>query len=664
MTDQRIVYEIHCGRAGMQLMDNGAFFYLLDGERVQWAYSFAEAEDGRRIFTKTASMGKAIAEPVAGELGKGMEVTVDYEENGLILKQHIFLPDKAAWISVHCVLAQRGGNVASRKIAPILTPYPHRSGKPLFLSLDQKMILVPYDNDMWVRYESAPLRPGRTSYEVTAVYDEHSLNGMVVGALDHTRWKNGIACSLCDARSITAYSGVADAATHDALPHGCLRGPTVSSARFVMLWTTDVRLGLEEYGDLCACIQPPLCWNGPVPFGFNTFSGLGGNLTLDAWQAAGDLIHTLPNFHDADGATYINLDAAFELDQERLRGMIAAFHARGQKVGTYMAPFIASPRQTLDEVLDAQSGTTTRELLLRDFMGRLLPAPDGLMPLDTTHPAWERSVRERLRGVVEMGFDYLKLDFLSHGAMEGNFYDPAIHTGRMALNRSYRIIREELERSEKPVFLSLSIAPLFPFGFGHARRSCCDSFGHGEDVRYVLNALNFGWWVSGRLYRYNDPDHIVLYRSVIDGREPTLVQEARSRYNAAVISGTVMLLSDDFGPDGDPQVVRHSRERALALADNPGINALARLGKPFRPVELKGEDCEVYLLKDADKWYAALFHFGQTPHALTVPCCRVGLPRKGRVLDMNRNLCWRYCDELAVALAPMDSAILEISPDE
>ena len=102
----------------------------------------------------------------------------------------------------------------------------------------------------------------------------------------------------------------------------------------------------------------------------------------------------------------------------------------------------------------------------------------------------------------------------------------------------------------------------------------------------MLNALNFAWWTNGRLYRFNDPDHVPLYLSVVDGRSATTEEEARSRYYASVISGTVMMLSDNYGPEGDPEVIRMSRERTRMFANNPKINALARLGKAFVPVEL------------------------------------------------------------------------------
>ena len=658
MADFEVIQEVRRGSVGVQLLSNGAFFYLLNGERIQWAHSYASSVDGRRIFTKTAARtGVNICEQTEG-WRRGTRVRACFEENGLNLEQRILLPENGDWISVQAVLTDSEGLTVTRELAPILTPYPDRSGKPLFLSLDQRMLLVPYDNDMWVRYEEAPLCPGRRSYDVTAIFSPDSREGLVIGALDHDVWKNAITCGFTDARSVCAFSGAADACTHDSLPHGCVRGESVASARFILQWCGDVRRGLEDFGDLCAELHPPLPWTEGVPFGYNTYSGLGGRLSLDAWQEAGDLIHALPAFHDEHGVTYINLDGNFGLDQNRIRRMVDSFHARGQKTGTYCAPFIAHPRLGLDRVIDEETGTTMRDLLLCDEMGRPLPACDNLMPMDCTHPVWEKYARRVIRNVVESGFDYLKIDFISHGATEGSFYNKDIATGRIALNRAYRILMDELSRADRPIFVSLSIAPLFPAGFGHARRCCCDSFGHIEDTHYVLNALTFGWWESGRLYRFNDPDHIALYRSEIDGRPTTSFAEARSRYNAAAIAGTVMLLSDDFGPDSPH--AEPSKARAWALANQPEINAVARIGRAFTPVELRDGDHAVFTLQADDVWYVALFNFRSTPMTVCVDALRAGLPAQGRVTDLNRGADWIYETGLSCALPPMDSAILRL----
>lgn len=125
--------------------------------------------------------------------------------------------------------------------------------------------------------------------------------------------------------------------------------------------------------------------------------------------------------------------------------------------------------------------------------------------------------RATIRHLIDLGVDYIKIDFLSHGSVEGAHYRPEF-TGRMALNYAYSVLSEEIDRAGREIFVSLSIAPLFPTFLGHSRRCCCDAFGHHEDVRYVLNALNFAWWTNHRLYTFNDPDHVSLCHSVVDGR--------------------------------------------------------------------------------------------------------------------------------------------------
>ena len=647
------------GSCGIELLSNGAFFYTLHGRRVQWVHSSAQASDGRKINTRTAVMGKTLCIEVVTDIGPVLRVTTEFSENGLRLVQTVDLPENAEHLLVQVTLSDvNGQSISTNCLSPIDTPYPSPDGEPLLLSLDQRMLLVPYDNDMWVRYESAPLRPGRRSYDVTAQFDPVSRNGLVIGAVDFDVWKNGITCSAYDARCLIATSGIADAGTHDYIPHGLVSGIAVSSARFMMLWSGDVRKGMETYGQVCSQVLPPMRWDGHVPFGYNTYSAFGGSATMPSWQAAGDLIHALPSYGDEDGVTYINLDACANLDEQGVRRMVKDFHARGQRCGTYGAPMITHPLWGYDRPLMGTNGLCFKDLILKDDNSQPLPTPDGLTALDVTHPAWEEHTRLWLRHVFDMGFDYLKLDFLGHGSMEGAHADPACATGRMALNHAYQIIRDEFEHAGRPVFLSLSIAPLFPHGFGHARRACCDSFGHVEDVRYVLNALTFGWWTNRILYHFADPDHITLFCSKVDGRGEITENEARSRYNAAAISGTVMLLSDNFGPDGDPDTIRRCRERVARIADQPAINAIARSGIAFRPVELTDEKMAVFTAVIEGQTHAAFFNFTAEPQTVRVSAIRAGLPQTGLVTDLNRNQTWRYADVLNVPLAPCDSAIL------
>lgn len=160
-------------------------------------------------------------------------------------------------LTVQVKLHDTRGKTATRFLAPVVTPYPTWDERTLFLSLDQKMLVVPYDNDMWSRYESAVPACGRESYDVTALYDERTQEGFVLGALDFSVWKNAIRWLHNDARSIQAYCGAAGTGTHDVCPHGLVCGEWVESSRFVMFWCDSHRDGMEHYGDLYAALVPP-----------------------------------------------------------------------------------------------------------------------------------------------------------------------------------------------------------------------------------------------------------------------------------------------------------------------------------------------------------------------------------------------------------------------
>lgn len=241
------------GRIRFDFYDNNAVGFALDEKVVTKFFSEASVMDGRRISTRTARR--------IGFEEDGLCLAVTYEENDLRLIQQLRVtPDSPYFLAQASVKDLLEEETRSNYIAPLDFAYPDARCDPLFLSLDQKMLLVPYDNDMWVRYESAPLRPGRTSYDVTAIYDEHTNQGLVIGALDYFDWKNAIRCSQQDARCYTAFSGIADAGTHDIVPHGDLAGPQVSSSRFVCGWYQDIREGLEAFGALSMEGKPSFHW--------------------------------------------------------------------------------------------------------------------------------------------------------------------------------------------------------------------------------------------------------------------------------------------------------------------------------------------------------------------------------------------------------------------
>ena len=647
------------GIVQINIMDDGSFRYVLKGSSVHFAFSGASVADGRVIDTRTAKRKEILTDKKDG----CDHVYVIYEQNGLRLIQHFELKDGVRYFIISCAVEDlRHKKTETNYIAPLEFGYPNDNCDLIFRSLDQKMLLVPYDNDMWVRYESVPLRPGRISYDISAVYNEETNKGLVVGALDFSDWKNAVKCSAHDARCFTAFSGVADSGTHDSLPHGTLIGETVSSARFLCGWYFDIREGLEEYGKVCMEGKPAFKWNGPVPFGWNSFAGLSFDMPLIRhWKEASRFIgEELPAFCDSNGSSYINLDANFFLNKKELKAAVEEIHGRGQLAGSYMAPLIAHDLIGMIP-LRGSAGKTMKSVTMKDKDGNDLPATDGSVPVDITLPAAEKNLRLWIHELVDDGFDYIKIDFLSHGAVEGPRHDKKIRTGRQALSRFYDILREELDPSKtgREIFVDLSISPLFPAGGGHARRCCCDAFGHHEDVRYVLNALNFGWWTSGSLYRFADPDHTVLYHAFPDGRGNTDLNSAKSRYLASVISGTVMLLSDNYGPTGNEDDIRNSKERAAEIADNADINAVARIGRAFKPFDLKDGTADLYYLVDSGIVYVAVFNFRPEEKTVSIPISRLWTRREGNVKHLWSGETENYSGEINVTLPGYGCDLLE-----
>lgn len=531
------------------------------------------------------------------------------------------------------VYTENGAPVSVKKMFPMITEYPGPAAPDVFRSLESKMLLVPYDNTMWVRYEAVPLRPGRTSYDLTVWYSEESKEGLLMGAVDFSLWKNAVRCSGRDARVMECVCGIADAGTHDACGHGIVTAQCVESSGFLFLYGADYRILLERYAEALKKKTPPLRWDEGVPFGWNSWSGLAMGLNADNYQEAGEYLGDVlqPAGFENNGVTYVNFDAGWNrLPEERLQELSRYFHRRKQKTGIYLSPFAFFPgEEKFREEIPGCPGHRFEEILLKDSGGKILPRVDGAVPMDVTHPLWRKYTERTLQKFTEWGFDYLKMDFLSHGAMEGCHYDRECQTGRQAILAGYRFLQENLSREKvgRPFFLSLSIAPLFPQGMGHARRFSCDAFGAAQDTAYVLNALTYAWWQNGTLYQYNDPDHISLYRS-FNYERATQPGEARARYTSAAISGTVMMLSEDFGEKGRPltEEQEKARERAKELGGCRKIQKLAASGISFRPVSSAGTGAsDWYTAQIGGRQYAAVFHLKQVPAVYTLDLAAEGI---------------------------------------
>ena len=598
--------------------EDSGIFTLYQGERpILSASAAAKTADGRAVHTRSSVLKECT------EKEDGLRLVFE-SPDGLLLEER--LSACAGFAQAQCVLrAADGSEIESRSLTPLIAHGKKDETPYLWRDLRAKMLQVPYDNDMWMRYEAVALRAGRRSSDVTVLFLEDSREGILIGARDFDTWKNAVACPATDARILEARcgEGACGEDTHDVNPHGAVKRAEIVSSRFIIMYGPDYRELLEAYADVLSADRAPRRWEEGVPFGFNSYAGLALNLTEEKFRESGEFIRTelMPKGFENKGTAFINLDGGWQrIPEARMLQMKDEFHDKGQKAGIYDAPFAWFWRDPEAEI-PMMPGHRYSEILLRNEAGELLPRVDGAIPYDVTHPVWREWTEKKARRFIDWGYDYLKIDFLSHAGMEGKYHDPAVRTGRQALVSGYKWLETLYapERTGRPFFLSLSIAPLFPYGYGNARRFSCDAFGLSEDVEYVLNAQTYSWWTGGRLYQYNDPDHIVLQRSFCMLRDST-EGEARARYTSAVIAGSVMLLSEDYSRPG-------TKERTLRIAGNPEVNRIAKSGTVFRPADSAGGSAaHVFTAKIDGIQYAAVFAFDGYPETHNIRLSRAGLP--------------------------------------
>jgi len=604
--------------------------------------------------------------------------------NELILR-HSGLPD-APELTQHISLQPGSPTLLMDVEATSSHPIGTRHISPLILAVNgaarltqgeiPSVIFVPFDNDMWVHYNE-PIDPSKDpdSYEVTAIYDNQSRHGLVLGSITHDQWRTGILARKRSSKRIDeleVYGGATGHWTHDIEPHGLVSGTTVKSPQIMVSYFADWRDGLEAYGRENARVKPPLPWKDGVPFGWNSWAAHAMSIDVKKYNAAADFIHTElePKGFQSNHTTYVNWDAGWNaLSETDLIAAAKRIHAQGQKAGIYFTPF----SYWSDDFSKTVEGTDGKykysDLLLRDSHGQPLPKVDGARPLDPTHPGTIERIDHQLAQFVAWGYDSVKLDFLNCGSIEGQHYDPKIATGVAAYNFGMKRIEDDLSPAKigRPFFISLSIAPLFP-AYGHGRRISCDAFGRIEDSDYLLNAVSFGWWTNGALYQFNDPDHTIISKDLdpyhsqsLPGSVQTL-EEARSRVNASVIAGTMLLDSDDLS---DPRAQARARE----LLTNNAVLEIARSSRSFRPVE--GDSgthaAPVFIREEKDgSIYVAAFNYSEDKLSnLQIEFSRLGLKanRKYRITDLWTGEKQEASNQLKLSLTAAQSRLLHFTPE-
>lgn len=566
--------------------------------------------EGRHIDISDYSGHTLRSEKVADGFGEGMLVSIEYAGKDLpALERRIYLYEGLDYIVTEVVLDRGEDGVTIESVSPVEIPESYIGAQK-----DCRRLFIPFDNDKWIRYASRPLEGGMMrSYEVTAIFENSSRRGVVAGSIDHSTWKTAVESTPSGRGNISLalHAGVADTLTRDSKPHGAVKGVKVSSPKMFLGFFDDWRDGLEAYADANAMLAPPREWTKSVPFGWNSWGVLKFGLTPEKALEVSDYIRdNLQNnsFVNPGGTVVVGLDSGWsDWPEEKLKAFADRCRAAGQQAGIYWTPFTDWGKRGHRKMRHAEEYTVAEAWLLASGLPQEL---DGAYAIDPTHPAVEMQMKYFSEMFRRLGYSYIKMDFMTHGAMEADsWYRSEIQTGMQAYNYGMAL----MEKYFGDMFINLSISPVFPAHYADSRRIACDAWNKIKDTEYTLGALSYGWW-QDRVYNYNDADHVVL----ADATEG----ENRARVTSSVITG-IYICGDDYSAAGG----RQGKERSAKFLCNPRVNAVAT-GEAFRPVEGegRGERSEnMFVSRRGDKTYLAVFNYSSKSRTFAVDPARLGL---------------------------------------
>jgi len=540
------------------------------------------------------------------------EVDITLTGSGVPLMKQVFIlnQDNAFLTRVDMI----GSGLQSRWMGPVVMDTV--GGVDIGTYNDDRALIVPFDNDSFTfSYDAMPINNTSTSYEASAFYDNTTRNGLVVGSVTHDIWKTGVYFQGANNKLdvLNVFGGETSSDTRDVMSHGLVTGNTISSPTVFVGFGEDWRATMEEYADANTAMAPKLAWNGGVPFGWNSWYAYTTNINYSNATAVSSFIkNTLQtnNFNN-NGVVYINLDSFWSnMNDVQLQQFANYCHTNGQKAGIYWTPFVywGTADQGSNSFMTGSGTYKWSDAYLRTTDGSVQTV-DGGIAIDPTHPGFKQMTAYYMNYFKSRGFDYLKLDFLTHGALEGVHYDTNVTTGIQGYNQGMQYL---LTQNNGRMFLNESIAPIFPYQYANSRRIYCDASTTITDTMNTMQAVSYGWWINSRLYQFSDPDMMKFSGGTAN--------ENQSRLINCATAGTVFLNSDDLTSTTGQNLAR-------TCLTNEAIDEVARAGVSFLPVEgnTGTNATDTFVRQDGGTWYIAVFNYTTSSANKSLNLARLGI---------------------------------------
>lgn len=364
-------------------------------------------------------------------------------------------------------------------------------------------------------------------------------------------------------------------------------GDEERSPAIALLASRDAFAAVEELAELAGSVSGARRWRGAPISGWESWYHYG--LVVSAEHVIANARTLRERYADRPGFDLVQVDDGWQVTYgawwpndrfpEDLTELTAQLRALGARPGLWLAPFMVQP---------GAPGVASDhpEWAIADEDGA--PALDrhGRWGIDATHPdarAWLHDLGARVRG---WGFEMVKLDFLSLGAIEGERHDRRA-TGTAALRDGLRAFLDGLGDD---VYVLACGAPMLPLaGLCHGNRI-------GHDLAVPVLLRDFGqpldnWtafsgirpqgrnvaarWALHRRWFDADPDVVMAWGS--DGAAGGYgIEESRALATVAALCGGPFLLADELTA---------LRDEERAVLEHAGLLDLA-CGDGFRPIDL------------------------------------------------------------------------------
>ncbi len=645
---------------------NFDFYYDADGFSVAYKGTTMLEEasacytvDGITVYSDDYDNYDISQLDVSDVRGNGKKITVRLtdEEYHTLIQYFVFYSDTDYFLT-SAEIESTDGIISTNYIAPVvITDGKIQNGSPEW----NYFLQVPFSNDDYSEYEPVSILRNGESYEVGAFFTPDEGAGFVIGSVTHNTWKTGISykSSGYSVRELYAYCGAISEKSGDDAPHGSISGYNLSSAIIMLGFYDNWKDGMNEFADVnltYAGRRKAVIDSNPI--GWNSWGSVQKNLNHSVATETSDYIKE--NFQDVwcedeNDVVYINLDSYWDnLSSEELYDFVAHCKENGQTAGVYFAPFVTWYSESeLDDNYVCDTEYTFGDIVLKKSEDDRYSAIDGCYPLDVTHPATKTYFRTKLKELMSYGFKYIKLDFLGHGALEGEFYNEDIQTGIQAYNYA---MKEVCSVIGSDVFINMSISPIFPYWYANGRRLCCDTYSDIKETKYMMNSLTYGFWTD-RLYDYIDPDHIVLW----DKEGKTTYNEAKSRLLSGIVTGGSFLAGDNFiRPFADKY---EASDRFNELLKNKELLSLLRTEESFtaRLSDVPSYASRVFYLENEDGMYIAVFNYNRFMLSFNA----VDVPEGYVAVDILSSKVRTYGkDKMVVALQPSDCAMYKLLTKE